>query len=182
MDWATRHDANIQAAEPQTDQQARISCANEDDRRPQGTQPPSQQGTLASRGDDRPQVDGRSPERGEGLPQGARIRHSNEIRGLLERGKRKRTRLIDVFFTSSPASRSRMGVIVPKHGRNIVDRNRLKRRLREICRRDVLTRLDEGGKPGDVLIRARREAYGAGFDDLRNEVHKAMEGVWSNES
>ena len=139
-------------------------------------------GTLASRGDDRPQVDGRLPERGERLPQGARIRHSNEIRGLLERGKRKRTRLIDVFFTSSPASRSRMGVIVPKHGRNIVDRNRLKRRLREICRRDVLTRLDEGGKPGDVLIRARREAYGAGFDDLRNEVHKAMEGFWSDES
>jgi hypothetical protein len=32
------------------------------------------------------------------------------------------------------------------------------------------------------LIRARREAYGAGFDDLRNEVHKAMEGFWSDES
>jgi ribonuclease P protein component len=49
--------------------------------------------------------------------------------------------------------------VVPKHHRRVVDRNRLKRRLREICRRELLPRFKDEGLHLDLLIRARKEAY-----------------------
>jgi ribonuclease P protein component len=47
-----------------------------------------------------------------------------------------------------------------------VARNRLRRRLREILRRDVLPQLP----PIDLVIRAKREAYAAPFAALRAEL------------
>jgi len=60
--------------------------------------------------------------------------------------------------------------VVPRHRHTAVDRNRLKRRLREIVRLDVLPWLDQGDGPADVLLRARPEAYRATYDELRTEV------------
>ena len=48
--------------------------------------------------------------------------------------------------------------MVPKHRHAIVARNRLKRRLREIVRTELLPRLDTGGVSVDVLVRARAAA------------------------
>jgi ribonuclease P protein component len=59
----------------------------------------------------------------------------------------------------------------------VVDRNLLKRRLREIGRREILPRLDSAGKRADVLIRARGRAYGVDFDSLALEVREAVEGL-----
>jgi ribonuclease P protein component len=59
-----------------------------------------------------------------------------------------------------------MGLIVPKFQSSAVARNRLRRRLRELWRRELM-----GAMPSwDVLIRARREAYQAGFASLREEL------------
>ena len=63
-----------------------------------------------------------------------------------------------------------------------MDRNRLRRRLREIGRREVLARLEAGGAPADVLIRARAAAYGADFAGLRDAVHRAVEALCSDAS
>jgi ribonuclease P protein component len=112
------------------------------------------------------------------LPRSARITGSDEIRSLLRRGKRRKTRHLDVFVFASPVAHSRLGLIVPKprrktspDGRRVhgasVQRNRLKRRLREIGRIELLPRLACGA---DILIRARPEAYGAPFDMLRSEL------------
>jgi ribonuclease P protein component len=100
----------------------------------------------------------------------------------LERGKRERTPSLDVFIGASPSSRSRLGLIVPKHGRRIVDRNLLKRRLREIGRRNVLPRLAAAGVSVDVLIRARHRAYTADYDRLAEEVNGVVEALWSSKS
>jgi ribonuclease P protein component len=70
-----------------------------------------------------------------------------------------------------------LGLIVPKHGRRIVDRNLLKRRLREIGRRQVLPLLDAGGSATDVLIRARAAAYGTEYDALARELMSAVEAL-----
>jgi ribonuclease P protein component len=59
-----------------------------------------------------------------------------------------------------------VGFVVPKHKHSGVDRNRLKRRLREIVRVDVLPHL----AAIDLVIRARPEAYGASMMTLRSEV------------
>lgn len=69
--------------------------------------------------------------------------------------------------------------MVPRHGHRVVDRNRVKRRLREALRREVLPRLAERGIVVDVLVRARREAYGASFATLRDELIGWVEARWS---
>jgi ribonuclease P protein component len=61
-----------------------------------------------------------------------------------------------------------VGFIVPKHKQTSVERNRLKRRLREIARRQVLPALP----PLDLVVRARPEAYGASFDALAAELSR----------
>ena len=71
---------------------------------------------------------------------------------------------------------------MPKLGRRIVDRNLLKRRLREIGRRRLLPALDSAGRQVDVLIRARARAYGADFDTLAREAEEAVEGLCSRGS
>ena len=182
MGWVTHHDADLQTSEPQTREQARVPGTHEDEEWSQGIESSSEARSDPSGGHDRSEVAAVSQERGERLPRSARIRHSTEIRALLERGKRKRMTSVDVFFAPSPASRSRLGLIVPKQGREIVERNRLKRRLCEIARREVLPELDAGGRGGDLLIRARRAAYEAGFGQLRLDVHEAVEALCSDES
>lgn len=114
-----------------------------------------------------------------GLPRAVRITASAEIRALFRRGKRRRTRHLDVFVSPSPVAHPRLGLVVPKHRRRIVERNRLKRRLRELGRRVLLPALREHGLALDVMLRARPEAYGAGFADLRDEVAQLAEALCS---
>ena len=88
---------------------------------------------------------------------------------------------MDVFVLPSPVPRSRWGVIVPKYRRSIVERNRVKRRLREVGRTKVLPLFRERGVSLDVLVRARREAYGAGFRKLSEELEALAEVLCSLE-
>jgi ribonuclease P protein component len=70
---------------------------------------------------------------------------------------------------SSPLAHPRAAIVVPKRGRRIVDRNRLKRRLRELVRLDVL-----GNLTGvDLVVLAREPAYTAAFGQLRAELLQA---------
>jgi len=59
-----------------------------------------------------------------------------------------------------------MGLIVPKFQSTAVARNRLRRRLLEVWRRELMPR--QGGR--DLLIRTRREAYQASVRELRAEM------------
>ncbi len=124
------------------------------------------------------------------LPRDARITAADEIRALFRRGKRKKTRHLDVFVSASPVARSRLGLVVPKprarkargarvHGA-AVQRNRLKRRLREIGRVHLLPLMDAGGARVDLLVRARPEAYTATFDALRGELLEVADWICSN--
>jgi ribonuclease P protein component len=125
-------------------------------------------------------VDAEGPaRRGFSLPRAARITHSAEIRALFRRGKRRKTRHLDAFVSPSPVAFARWGVVVPKHKHEIVERNRLKRRLREVARTVVLPALGNSGLALDVLVRARPEAYTAGFDELRRELAELTEELCS---
>jgi ribonuclease P protein component len=71
-----------------------------------------------------------------------------------------------MIWMDNQSGQPRMGLIVPKFQASAVARNRLRRRLREIWRRDI-----QQQQPAyDLVIRARREAYGAGFDALRSQL------------
>jgi ribonuclease P protein component len=90
-------------------------------------------------------------------------------------GKRSGTTHLDVFDSASPSSHPRVGVVVPKYRHTAVARNRVKRRLREILRLEVLPRLERYRLAVDVLVRARRGAYGASFGELREELARWTE-------
>jgi ribonuclease P protein component len=62
-----------------------------------------------------------------------------------------------------------VGVVVAKFGRGSVERNRLKRRLRELVRREVLPAWRDA-EPVDVLVRALPQAYERSHADLRTEL------------
>ena len=59
-----------------------------------------------------------------------------------------------------------MGLIVPRFQHTAVARNRLRRRLKDLWRRELTQHLPAS----DVVFRARKEAYGASFATLREEL------------
>jgi ribonuclease P protein component len=103
----------------------------------------------------------------ERLPKSFRIGRAAELRALLIEGKRRRTDHLDLFIRPSPLEHSRLAVIVARFGHTAPQRNRLRRRLREICRRAVLPVLRGSS---DLVVRARPAAYAAAFDRLHDEL------------
>jgi ribonuclease P protein component len=121
---------------------------------------------------------GARQERGRRLPRERRITRGSEIREMFKRGRRSRTRHLDVLDSDSPASFARVGVVVPRYGHTAVGRNLLKRRLKEALRQELLPRLDGAGEARDVLVRARREAYDAGYGELASQLRRWAEDRW----
>ncbi len=62
---------------------------------------------------------------------------------------------------------------MPKYSHDGVARNRVKRRLREVVRLDMLPHL----APMDLVIRALPSAYGATYDALRAQCLRARDRV-----
>lgn len=84
-------------------------------------------------------------------------------------GKRIRTEHLEVRILASPVLHPRIGFIVPMYGHTAVERNRLKRRLREIVRTQLLAEL----LPIDMIVRTQRNAYDASFDTLADQLSQA---------
>jgi ribonuclease P protein component len=85
---------------------------------------------------------------------------------------------LDVFDSTSSFTFSRVGIVVPKHKRSAVERNLLKRRLREVVRKQVLPKLRDATMPLDILVRARREAYLATYSQLQDELIALIDRKW----
>jgi ribonuclease P protein component len=94
------------------------------------------------------------------------------LQRIAREGKRFRTTSLDIRVVVTPNQHSRIGFIVPKHGRSAVHRNRLKRALRESTRHTILgvLRTSKAGRGMDIVIRALPTAYAASFGALRDEV------------
>ena len=101
-----------------------------------------------------------------------RLVHPADIRRVLTTGHRQHGPHIDIFWTTNEAGFPRLGVIVPKLRRTAVARNRLRRQLREIWRRETRTRLPAW----DVVLRARSAGYDASYQRLRDDI-----AVWCEE-
>jgi ribonuclease P protein component len=92
-----------------------------------------------------------------------------------ERGRRVRTEHLEVRVLAADdgAGPGRVGIIVPRHRHSAVDRNRLKRRLRELVR----TRLLPSLPPVHVVVRVRREAYDDDFAALGRQIERARKEI-----
>lgn len=63
---------------------------------------------------------------------------------------------------------------MPKYKHSAVERNRLKRRLRELVRLHLLPELGALAQPLDVLLRASPSAYHRAVDGLQRELGAAL--------
>jgi ribonuclease P protein component len=77
---------------------------------------------------------------------------------------------MELFTAPAPEGAPRFGAIVPRYGREVVERNLLRRRLREIGRRELLPELRRQGCHADLLVRTRPQAYQVPFPELRAEL------------
>ena len=110
--------------------------------------------------------------KGLSFPRRARLTSETDLEAVRRAGKRMQTERLEARASASLLLYPRVGIVVPKHRRKIVDRNRVKRRLREIVR----TRLLPGLANVDLLIRAKPEAYGSAFQQLADDV--GVIGEW----
>lgn len=85
------------------------------------------------------------------------------------RGTRSRGTELDVRLLVTHAQ-SRAGFVVPKHGHTAVERNTLKRRLRDIMRTDGV--LHEAC--GDFVVYAHPAAYRLPYEALREAVRARL--------
>lgn len=78
-----------------------------------------------------------------------------------------------MIWLDNPTGPARIGLIVPKFQSTAVARNRLRRRLKEIWRRELAGR----APVCDLVVRARREAYRASFAQLKAEMVTWLDSV-----
>jgi len=90
------------------------------------------------------------------------LTRGSDLAVVLRDGRRRRTPRLDIAWRANEAGHPRFGVVVPKYGQTVVARNRLRRRLREIARRRVLS----AAGAVDIVVRPRTAAYRATFDEL----------------
>ena len=92
-------------------------------------------------------------------------------------GRRLRAEHIEVRATDSLLSHARVAVIVGKHGHTIVERNRLRRRLREIVRTNLIPEITRM----DIVVRSFPSAYEASFAQLKAEVQRLASDLENQE-
>ena len=109
----------------------------------------------------------------ERLARANRLARASEIRRCLNDGRRHRAAHLEIIWTENATGHPRMGLIVPRFQASAVARNRLRRRLKEIWRREIQAR-----QPAwDVLVRTRAVAYQADFGLLRDELLAWLDSV-----
>lgn len=131
---------------------------------PRDPEPPAQKGPEAPDGFGSLQA--RRALTPEGLPRSWRLTRAPDLTAVIRHGRRHRTPKLDISWRGNEIGHPRLGVVVPRHGRTAVARNRLRRRVREIARRQVLA--DIGAI--DLVIKARSAAYTSSFGDLAAEL------------
>ena len=100
------------------------------------------------------------------LPRAHRLARPQDLARCVNEGRRRRTRHLEMIWADNLAGHARMGLIVPRFQSSAVARNRLRRRLREVWRREIQARQGER----DLVIRASRQAYATTFATLRAEL------------
>jgi ribonuclease P protein component len=99
------------------------------------------------------------------------LRHADFER-VYQRGRRHFSAHMTVFYLRRPdAGNARVGYTVSRALGGAVDRNRLKRRLREAVR---LSWAEMNG-PFDIVINPKKSLLQAEFDELKKEVARAWE-------
>jgi ribonuclease P protein component len=110
-----------------------------------------------------------------------RLRKHADYQLVYKAGRKQFSKQIAYFHAMRPAERRsdtpgpRIGLTVPKALGNAVERNRIKRRLREAVRH----KLDLIAAPVDVILHPRRSVIDLEFAQLEREVAQIFRSVQS---
>jgi ribonuclease P protein component len=110
------------------------------------------------------------------FPKSHRLLRHSDFERVYKQGRRHFAAHMTVFYLHRPADElhgARVGFTVSKALGGAVQRNRIRRRLREAVR---LGGVSTGGAV-DVVINPKRSALTANFNDLQAEVMKAFQVI-----
>jgi ribonuclease P protein component len=108
-----------------------------------------------------------------------RLRKHADYQLVYKAGRKQFSKQIAYFYAMRPAERRsdtpgpRIGLTVPKALGNAVERNRIKRRMREAVRH----KLDLIAAPVDVILHPRRSVIDLEFAQLEREVAQIFRSV-----
>ncbi len=104
-----------------------------------------------------------------GLGKERRLKRSREVIEVFKRGKRRETPFFSLLIRRNNLGYDRLAVVVNKKYGSAVERNRVKRQIREIFR---LNRKDRGY---DMVIYIKKQAKQASFQQLKQTFISALE-------
>jgi ribonuclease P protein component len=104
----------------------------------------------------------------QGFPKQARLLRTAEFRKVYDQGRRRSLDFLVAFALQNGQPHSRIGLTVPRAVGNAVERNRVKRRLRET----IGKHLAELGPGWDIVLNVRQTAKAVDFAVLDETVAK----------
>jgi ribonuclease P protein component len=112
--------------------------------------------------------------KGAGFPRSARLLRRADFDRVYKQGRRHFAAHMTVFYLRVPRPGGlRVGFTVGRMLGGAVDRNRMKRRLREAVRLEGVARL----LAADVVINPKKSVLTADFRELRNEINRAFQVI-----
>lgn len=111
-----------------------------------------------------------------------RIRKKKDFTNLYKKGSCARGKYFNLIFLPNNLSHSRMAAVTSRKVGNAVQRNKIRRRARELFRRnkDLLT------LPLDILFIAKKDIQTATWQDMRERCLSALRAIsgkpWSHET
>ena len=99
-----------------------------------------------------------------------RVRRRGEFQQVFNQGYRVASRYFTLLLAPRPGSPARLGIVASKKLGDAVHRNRAKRLIRELFRRQQS--VAQGGL--DVIVIPRRELFEAAYADLDRDFQAAL--------
>jgi len=110
-------------------------------------------------------------QRDERFPAQHRLNKSSDFRRVFSKGKRTATRLFVIYILPNHLSYSRLGIQVQSKIGSAVQRNYIKRIVR-----DTFRKMKDGFRiPVDIIFIAGKPLVGAGYQEFSEEFRKSLQ-------
>ena len=101
------------------------------------------------------------------------IKKKNEIKNVIYSGERLKSHCIDIFYCKS--KKRRMAVLITKANGNATERNKIKRRIREIYRKIKIEEKIE------IIIKIKKNIISESYKTIEEEIKKITEKIKKKE-